>query len=117
MAEYNSTSKKAEEFINDEKIKATLAFAEAHKDDLELMQVILDKGREYKGLSYAEASTLLECEDPDIIRQIFDLGKEIKEHFYGNRIVMFAPLYLSNYCVNGCEYCPYHLKNKHIPRK
>ena len=117
MAEYNSTSKKAEEFINDEKIKATLAFAEAHKDDLELMQVILDKGREYKGLSYAEAATLLECEDPDIIRQIFALGKEIKEHFYGNRIVMFAPLYLSNYCVNGCVYCPFHGQNKTIPRK
>ena len=117
MAEYNSTSKKAEEFINDEKIIASLAFAEAHKDDLELMQVILDKGREYKGLSYAEAATLLECEDPDIIRQIFDLGKEIKEHFYGNRIVMFAPLYLSNYCVNGCVYCPYHGQNKTIPRK
>ncbi|MBQ3323047.1 MAG: [Firmicutes bacterium] len=117
MAEYNSTSKIAEEFINDAKIKQTLAFAQAHKDDLELMQVILDKGREYKGLSYAEAATLLECEDPDIIQQIFDLGKEIKEHFYGNRIVMFAPLYLSNYCVNGCVYCPYHGQNKTIPRK
>ena len=117
MAEYNSTSKIAEEFINDAKIKQTLAFAEAHKDDLELMQVILDKGREYKGLSYAEAATLLECEDPDIIQQIFALGKEIKEHFYGNRIVMFAPLYLSNYCVNGCVYCPYHGQNKTIPRK
>ena len=117
MAEYNSTSKTAEEFINDEKIKQTLAFAQAHKDDRQLMQVILDKGREYKGLSYAEAATLLECEDPDIIRQIFDLGKEIKEHFYGNRIVMFAPLYLSNYCVNGCVYCPYHGQNKTIPRK
>ena len=117
MAEYNSTSKIAEEFINDEKIKQTLAFAEAHKNDLALMNEILAKGREYKGLSYAEAATLLECEDPDIIQQIFDLGKEIKEHFYGNRIVMFAPLYLSNYCVNGCVYCPYHGQNKHIPRK
>ncbi|MDO4869336.1 MAG: [FeFe] hydrogenase H-cluster radical SAM maturase HydG [Bacillota bacterium] len=117
MAEYNSTSTKAEEFINDAKIRQTLAFAEAHKDDLELMNAILEKGREYRGLSYAEAATLLECEDPDIIRQIFDLGKEIKEHFYGNRIVMFAPLYLSNYCVNGCVYCPYHGQNKTIPRK
>ena len=117
MAEYNSTSKKAEEFINDEKIKSTLAFAAEHKDDLELMNAILEKGREYKGLSYAEAATLLECEDPDIIEQIFALGKEIKEHFYGNRIVMFAPLYLSNYCVNGCVYCPYHGQNKTIPRK
>ena len=117
MAEYNSTSTIAEEFINDKKIKQTLAFAQAHKDDLEMMNAILDKGREYKGLSYAEAATLLECEDPDIIQQIFALGKEIKEHFYGNRIVMFAPLYLSNYCVNGCVYCPYHGQNKHIPRK
>jgi len=117
MAAYNSTSKKAEEFINDKKIKETLAFAAAHKDDLKLMKEILNKGREYKGLSYAEAATLLECEDPDIIQQIFDLGKEIKEHFYGNRIVMFAPLYLSNYCVNGCVYCPYHGQNKTIPRK
>ena len=117
MAEYNSKSKKAEEFINDEKIKSTLAFAQEHKDDLGLMNEILEKGREYKGLSYAEAATLLECEDPEIIQQIFDLGKEIKEHFYGNRIVMFAPLYLSNYCVNGCVYCPYHGQNKTIPRK
>jgi len=117
MPEYNSTSTIAEEFINDAKIKETLAFAEAHKDDLELMNEILNKGREYKGLSYAEAATLLECEDPEIIQQIFDLGKEIKEHFYGNRIVMFAPLYLSNYCVNGCVYCPYHGQNKTIPRK
>ena len=117
MATYNSTSAIAEEFINDEKIRQTLAFAKDHKEDLELMRAILNKGREYQGLSYTEAATLLECEDPEIIQQIFDLGKEIKEHFYGNRIVMFAPLYLSNYCVNGCVYCPYHGQNKHIPRK
>ena len=117
MPVYNSTSKKAEEFINDAQIRATLAYAEEHKDDLELMEQILEKGRQYQGLSYKEAATLLECEDPAIIQKIFDLGKEIKEHFYGNRIVMFAPLYLSNYCVNGCVYCPYHGQNKHIPRK
>ena len=117
MAVYNSTSKKAEEFINHEKILETLEYAEAHKNDLEMMEQILEKGRQYKGLSYKEAATLLECEDPGIIQKIFDLGKEIKEHFYGNGIVMFAPLYLSNYCVNGCVYCPYHGQNKHIPRK
>ena len=117
MAVYNSTSKKAEEFINHEKILETLEYAEAHKNDLEMMEQIMEKGRQYKGLSYKEAATLLECEDPGIIQKIFDLGKEIKEHFYGNRIVMFAPLYLSNYCVNGCVYCPYHGQNKHIPRK
>ena len=117
MAVYNSTSKKAEEFITHEKILEPLEYAEAHKNDLEMMEQILEKGRQYKGLSYKEAATLLECEDPGIIQKIFDLGKEIKEHFYGNRIVMFAPLYLSNYCVNGCVYCPYHGQNKHIPRK
>ena len=114
---YDSTSKKAEEFINHEKILQTLAYAQEHKTDLELMEKLLEKGRRYQGLSYKEAATLLECEDPEIIRKIFALGKEIKEHFYGNRIVMFAPLYLSNYCVNGCVYCPYHGQNKHIPRK
>lgn len=117
MAVYNSTSKKAEEFINHEQILKTLAYAEEHKNDLEMMEQILEKGRKYQGLSYKEAATLLECEDPEIIQKTFDLGKEIKEHFYGNRIVMFAPLYLSNHCVNGCVYCPYHGQNKHIPRK
>ena len=117
MIEYNSTSTKAEEFINDGKIRETIAFARDHKDDLEMMNRILEKGREYGGLSYTEAATLLECDDPGIIEQIFQLAKEIKEHFYGNRIVMFAPLYLSNYCVNGCVYCPYHGQNKSIPRK
>ncbi len=114
---YNNKSDKAEEFINDKKIRETLAFAGEHKDDIEMMEAILDKGRTYKGLSYKEAMTLLECEDPAVIEKIFSLGKEIKEHFYGNRIVMFAPLYLSNYCVNGCVYCPYHSQNKRIPRK
>ena len=117
MATYNSTSKKAEEFINHEQILKTLEYAEEHKTDLKLMEELLEKGREYKGLSYKEAATLLLCEDPEIIQKIFDLGKEIKEHFYGNRIVMFAPLYLSNYCVNKCVYCPYHVQNKTIPRK
>jgi len=117
MTTYNSTSKKAEEFINHEKILQTLEYADAHKNDIDMMEQILEKGRKYQGLSYKEVATLLECEDSDIIQKTFDLGKEIKEHFYGNRIVMFAPLYLSNYCVNGCVYCPYHGQNKHIPRK
>ena len=117
MAVYNSKSKKAEEFINHEHILETLEYAEAYKDDLDMMERILEKGRQYKGLTYKEAATLLECENPGIIQKIFHLGKEIKEHFYGNRIVMFAPLYLSNHCINGCVYCPYHGQNKSIPRK
>jgi len=114
---YNSKSKKAEEFICDEEIKRTLEYADEHKNDIAMMEEILEKGRKYKGLDFKEAATLLECDDPQIIEKIFHLGKEIKENFYGNRIVMFAPLYLSNYCINGCTYCPYHGKNKHIPRK
>ncbi|MEA4922913.1 MAG: [FeFe] hydrogenase H-cluster radical SAM maturase HydG [Eubacteriaceae bacterium] len=114
---YNSKSKKAEEFINDEEIMKTLAFAEEHKNDLKMMEDILEKGRKAKGLDFKEAMTLLECEDPKIIEETFTLAKQIKEKFYGNRIVMFAPLYLSNYCVNGCVYCPYHGQNQHIVRK
>lgn len=114
---YNSKSKKAEEFINDEEIMKTLAFAEKHKNDLKMMEDILEKGRKAKGLDFKEAMTLLECEDPKIIEETFTLAKQIKEKFYGNRIVMFAPLYLSNYCVNGCVYCPYHGQNQHIVRK
>ena len=108
---------KAEEFINDEEIRSTLEYANEHKDDIALIDKIIRKARDRKGLSHREASVLLACEDPDKISEIYDLAEQIKKDFYGNRIVLFAPLYLSNYCVNGCLYCPYHLKNRHIPRK
>ena len=88
-----------------------------NKDNLELVDSILEKARECKGLSHREASVLLACEDESRIQVMYDLAEELKKKFYGNRIVIFAPLYLSNYCVNGCTYCPYHQKNKHIPRK
>ena len=114
---YRVDSKKAEEFICHEEILETLAYAEANKNNLELMDQIIEKAKERKGLSHREASVLLVCEDKQRIEEIFSLANQIKKDFYGNRIVMFAPLYLSNYCVNGCVYCPYHLKNKHIPRK
>ncbi|MBQ2765831.1 MAG: [Clostridia bacterium] len=114
---YDVKSLKAEEFISDEEIRATLAYADEHKDDMTLIDEILDKARELKGLSHREASVLLACEDEGKIKEMYDLAEQIKKDFYGNRIVMFAPLYLSNYCVNGCVYCPYHLKNKCIPRK
>ncbi len=125
MTVYNPKSLKAEEFINDEEIRETLAYAEANKDNFELIDSILEKARPVKtetgcvchGLTHREASVLLACEDPEKIARMFEIAEEIKLAFYGNRIVIFAPLYLSNYCVNGCLYCPYHLKNKHIPRK
>ncbi len=125
MAIYNPKSLKAEEFINNEEILDTIRYAEENKNNVELIDAILEKARPKKtedgihcaGLSHREASVLLACEIPEKVQAMYDLAKEIKLAFYGNRIVMFAPLYLSNYCVNGCVYCPYHLKNKHIARK
>ena len=114
---YDVKSLRAEEFISDEEIKETLAYADANKENWELIDQIIEKAKLRKGLSHREASVLLACENEDKIQQIYDLAKQIKEEIYGRRIVFFAPLYLSNYCINGCLYCPYHLKNKHIARK
>ena len=125
MAIYNPKSLKAEEFINDQEIRDTLEYAEQNKSNVELIDQILEKARPKKtstgytcsGLTHREASVLLACDIPEKVEEIYKIAEEIKLAFYGNRIVIFAPLYLSNYCVNGCVYCPYHLKNKCIPRK
>ena len=125
MYKYDVKSLKAEEFINNEEILETLAYAEENKNNLELIRTILEKARPVKkdkgyvcnGLSHREASVLLACDIPEINEEINKIAEEIKLAFYGNRIVMFAPLYLSNYCINGCVYCPYHAKNKTIARK
>ena len=114
---YDVKSPKAEEFISHEEILDTLKYAEENKHNAQLIDEILAKAALRKGLSHREAAVLLECDIPEKNELIFALAKEIKQEFYGNRIVMFAPLYLSNYCVNGCLYCPYHYKNKHIARK
>ena len=114
---YNPKSLKAEEFISDEEIRETLAYADANKENVALIDQILAKAKECKGLTHREASVLLACPIPEKIQEMYDLAAEIKKEFYGNRIVLFAPLYLSNYCVNGCVYCPYHKKNQHIARK
>ncbi len=114
---YNPKSLKAEEFISHDEILQTLEYAENNKDNITLIDSIIEKAKERKGLTHREASVLLACENEEKIKEVFDLAEQIKKDFYGNRIVMFAPLYLSNYCVNGCVYCPYHLKNKTIPRK
>lgn len=114
---YDVKSKKATEFINHEEILETLEYAKANKDNKELVSSLIERARDCKGLSHREASLLLECDDPELQEKMHQVAKEIKQKFYGNRIVMFAPLYLSNYCINGCVYCPYHAKNKHIARK
>ena len=125
MAIYNPASLDPAEFINNEEILATIEYAEQNKNNVPLIDSILQKARPVKngngctcqGLTHREASVLLACDIPEKIEEIYKIAEEIKQAFYGNRIVIFAPLYLSNYCVNGCVYCPYHLKNKHIARK
>ena len=117
MYKYNPKSMVAEEFINDEEIRNTLKYADENKDNLELVDSLLEKAKKLKGLTHREASVLLACDNKEKIEKMYDLAEQIKKAFYGNRIVMFAPLYLSNYCVNGCLYCPYHAINKTIPRK
>ncbi len=114
---YNPKSKNATEFIDDKEVRDAIAYADVHKNEVELIDKILEKARKRKGLNYREASVLLACENEEKNKEILDLAKQIKKDFYGNRIVLFAPLYLSNYCINGCLYCPYHAKNKHISRK
>ena len=125
MYKYDPKSLCADEFINHEEILETLRYADENKDNVELIDQILEKARPRftekgtfcTGLTHREASVLLACTIPEKIQEMYSLAEEIKRAFYGNRIVIFAPLYLSNYCVNGCLYCPYHMKNKHIPRK
>ena len=117
MFEYNPKSKNAEEFINHQEILDTLEYADKNKDNIKLIDEILSKAEKRKGLTHREASVLIACENKEKIQKMYDLARDIKQEYYGNRIVIFAPLYLSNYCVNGCVYCPYHMKNKHIPRK
>lgn len=114
---YDTKSSRAEEFINHEEILDTLEYAQKNKDNKELIKSIIEKARKCKGITHREAAVLLDCEDKELNEEMFALAKEIKQKIYGNRIVMFAPLYLSNYCINSCVYCPYHVKNKTICRK
>ena len=115
--QYNVHSERAEEFIHDGEIRATLEYARENRNNRVLIEEILTKAEEGKGISHREAAVLIEVEDKEIEERIFAIARRLKEHIYGNRIVMFAPLYLSNHCVNGCVYCPYHAKNKTIPRR
>ena len=114
---YDIMSKKAEEFISHQEIEESLQYAEENKNNMELIDKILEKAGKMKGISHREAAVLLACPSLEVRERMFTLARSIKQRFYGNRIVMFAPLYLSNYCINGCTYCPYHAKNRHIPRK
>ena len=115
--EYNVKSERAEEFIHDGEIRATLEYAREHRNDRALIEEILAKAEEGKGISHREAAVLIEVEDKDLEERMYDIARRLKQRIYGNRIVMFAPLYLSNYCINGCTYCPYHAKNRTIPRR
>ena len=114
---YDVKSRVATEFIDDKEILDTIAYAKQNKSNRELIEQLINRAKDCKGLTHREAAVLLECDQADLNQQMFHLAKQIKQKLYGNRIVMFAPLYLSNYCVNGCTYCPYHYKNKTICRK
>ena len=114
---YDVKSPVATEFIDHQEILDTLEYSEKNKSNRELIEKIIAKGAQGKGLTHREASLLLACDQPDLDEKMLSLAKKIKQQHYGNRIVMFAPLYLSNYCINSCTYCPYHAKNKHIRRK
>ena len=117
MTEYNVRSEHAAEFIHDGEIRATLEFAREHRNDRALIEEILKKAEEGNGISHREAAVLIEVEDKEVEERMYDIARRLKQRIYGNRIVMFAPLYLSNYCINGCVYCPYHAKNRTIPRR
>ena len=114
---YDPKSMCADDFIDHNEILETLAYADANKDNAAVIDAIIEKAKQRKGLSHRDASVLLACTLEDKMQEVYSLAEQIKKDFYGNRIVMFAPLYLSNYCVNGCTYCPYHAVNKSIPRK
>lgn len=114
---YDVKSRVATEFIDDKEILDTIAYAKQNKSNRKLIEQLINRAKDCKGLTHREAAVLLECDQADLNEQMFHLAKQIKQKLYGNRIVMFAPLYLSNYCVNGCTYCPYHYKNKTICRK
>ena len=117
MSIYNPQSSVAEEFISHPEILSSLEYAAAHKGDKALISDILQKAAEGRGLTHREAAVLMECTDSEVIEQIFTIARDIKQRIYGNRIVMFAPLYLSNHCINGCTYCPYHATNRTIARR
>ncbi|MBP3547131.1 MAG: [FeFe] hydrogenase H-cluster radical SAM maturase HydG [Alistipes sp.] len=117
MTEYNVRSEHAAEFIHDGEIRATLEFAREHRNDRALIEEILKKAEQGNGISHREAAVLIEVEDKEVEERMYDIARKLKQRIYGNRIVMFAPLYLSNYCINGCVYCPYHAKNRTIPRR
>ena len=117
MTEYNVRSEHAAEFIHDGEIRATLEYAREHSNDRALIEEILKKAEEGNGISHREAAVLIEVDDKEVEERMYDIARRLKQRIYGNRIVMFAPLYLSNYCINGCVYCPYHAKNRTIPRR
>lgn len=114
---YNPLSIHADEFIDHAEVLATLDEAARESRNSARVREMLEKAARCKGLTHREAAILMDCDDPALESGIYDLAAQIKQRFYGNRIVLFAPLYLSNYCINGCVYCPYHAINRTIPRK
>jgi 2-iminoacetate synthase len=116
MSTYDPRSLQAGDFIHDGEILETLAEAKVLARDPQVVRGLLDKAARFVGLTHREAAVLFEVEEPAILQEVFALARKVKEHIYGRRIVMFAPLYLSDYCVNQCAYCGYNHDNC-IPRR
>ncbi|HHW66579.1 [FeFe] hydrogenase H-cluster radical SAM maturase HydG [Defluviitalea raffinosedens] len=109
---YNIKSLDANEFIDDGEILSSIEEAKKLAKNPSEIDKILNKARTCRGLTHREAAVLLEVDDDETLEKIYKLAKEIKEKIYGKRIVIFAPLYLSNYCVNNCKYCGYKCSNE-----
>jgi 2-iminoacetate synthase len=109
---YNAKSMDSNEFINDGEILESINEAKKLSKNKNEIDRILAKAREYKGLTHREAAVLLEVDDDETLEKMYKTAREVKEEIYGKRIVLFAPLYLSSYCVNNCKYCGYKCSNK-----
>jgi 2-iminoacetate synthase len=108
---YNVKSKDSNEFINHDEVLFSIEEAKKKSNDKNYILTLVEKARQYKGLTHREAAVLLEVDDDEILEMMYKAAKEVKEKIYGKRIVIFAPLYLSNYCVNNCRYCGYKCTN------
>ncbi len=107
----------ASDFIKEDEINTLIEKGKELASDKELVREIIERSKSAEGLTPEETSILLNLEDKELIEEMFKAAKEVKEKLYGKRLVVFAPLYVSNYCVNNCQYCGYKHCNDELKRK
>ncbi|AQW25421.1 [FeFe] hydrogenase H-cluster radical SAM maturase HydG [Clostridium perfringens] len=105
------------DFIKDDEINSLIAKGKELVSDKELVREIIEKSKSAEGLTHEETAVLLNLEDKELIEEMFKAARQVKEKLYGKRLVVFAPLYVSNYCVNNCTYCGYKHCNDELKRK